>query len=153
VFHATPQRANWALVGLSAAIGAGRLGASFLLRVLGNRRTMLISTAVTVTGTMIAYTSRAFPAAVLGMVLIGLGLASIYPTALGVAGDRFPRQTGTVFGAIMAVSLVGGTAGPTLCGTLAATGLRNILWVPMVAAVAVATLTIAVTKERPEGAG
>jgi len=51
------------------------------------------------------------------------------------------------------VSLVGGTAGPTLCGTLAATGLRNILWVPMVAAVAVATLTIAVTKERPEGAG
>ncbi|HET7214865.1 MAG TPA: MFS transporter [Terriglobia bacterium] len=147
MFHSMPQRANWALVGLSAAIGAGRLGATFLLRVLGNRRTMLISTAVTVTGTMIAFTSRAFPTAVLGMVLIGLGLASIYPTALGVAGDRFPRQTGTVFGAIMAVSLVGGTAGPALCGALAATGLRNILWVPMIAAVAVATLTIAVTRE------
>lgn len=147
MFNATPQHANWALVGLSAAIGAGRLGATFLLRVLGDRRTMLISTAITVTGTMIAFTSRAFPTAVLGMVLIGLGLASIYPTALGVAGDRFPRQTGTVFGAIMAVSLVGGTAGPNLCGALAATGLRNILWVPMIAAVAVATLTIAVTRD------
>ena len=153
VFHSTPQRANLALVGLSAAIGAGRLGASFLLRVLGNRRTMLLSTAITVTGALVAYNSHEFSVVLLGMGMIGLGLASIYPTALGVAGDRFPRQTGTVFGAIMAVSLVGGTAGPSLCGTLAATGLRNILWVPIVAAVAVATLTIAGTRERPEVGG
>ncbi len=147
MFNATPQRAGWALVGLSAAIGAGRLGAAFLLRVLGSRKVMLLSAAVTVTGTMIEYTSRAFPTAVLGMGIIGLGLASIFPTALGIAGDRFPRQTGTVFGAIMAVSLVGGTAGPSICGSLAATGLRNILWVPMIAAAAVATLTILVTRE------
>ncbi len=151
VFRSTPQRANLALVGLSAAIGAGRLGAAFLLRVLGNRRTMLLSTAITVTGAMVAYNSREFSVALLGMGMIGLGLASIYPTALGVAGDCFPRQTGTVFGAIMAVSLVGGTAGPSLCGTLAATGLRNILWVPMIAAVAVATLTVLVTRKRPGG--
>jgi MFS transporter, FHS family, glucose/mannose:H+ symporter len=151
VFHSTPQRANWALVALSAAIGIGRLSAAFLLRHLGSRRTMLLSTAVAVTGAMVAYNSREFSVAVLGMGVIGLGLASIYPTALGVAGDRFPRQTGTVFGAIMAVSLVGGTAGPSLCGTLAAKGLRNILWVPMIAAAAVGTLTIVVTKEKPEG--
>jgi len=147
MFNATPERAGWALVGLSAAIGAGRLGATFLLRVLGNRRTMLLSAAVAVTGAMVAYNSREFSLAVLGMVVIGLGLASIYPTALGIAGDRFPRQTGTVFGAIMAVSLVGGTAGPSICGSLAATGLRNILWVPMIAAVAVASLTVLVTRE------
>ena len=149
VFHSGPERANWALVGLSAAIGAGRLGAAFLLRVLGSRRTMLLSAAVTVTGAMLAYNSREFAVAVLGMCVIGLGLSSIFPTALGVAGDRFPRQTGTVFGAIMAVSLVGGTAGPSICGSLAATGLRNILWVPMIAAVAVATFTILVTRESP----
>jgi FHS family glucose/mannose:H+ symporter-like MFS transporter len=153
VFHSTPERAGWALVGLSAAIGIGRLGAAIILRHLGSRRTMLLSTAITVTGAMIAYTSREFPMVVLGMVVIGLGLSSIYPTTLGVAGDRFPRQTGTVFGAITAVSLVGGTAGPSICGTLAATGLRNILWVPIIAAVAVAMLTIRVTKERLELAG
>ncbi len=151
VFHSGPERANWALAGLTAAIGAGRLGAAFLLSVLGSRRTMLLSAAITVTGAMLAFNSREFSVAVLGVSVIGLGLASIYPTALGVAGDRFPRQTGTVFGAIMAVSLVGGTAGPSICGTLAATGLRNILWVPMISALAVAALTIAVTKERPEG--
>ncbi|HEV2247983.1 MAG TPA: MFS transporter [Terriglobia bacterium] len=150
MFHSGPERANWALVGLSASIGAGRLGAAFLLRVLGNRRTILLSTAIAVTGAMVVYNSRAFTVAVLGMAIIGLGLAAIYPTALGVAGDCFPRQTGTVFGAIMAVSLVGGTAGPSICGSLASTGLRNILWVPMIAAVAVATLTIAVTKEKTE---
>jgi MFS family permease len=97
---------------------------------------------------MVAYISREFPVALLGMGMIGLGLASIYPTALGVAGDCHPRQTGTVVSAIMVVELVGGTAGPGLCGTLAATGLRNILWVPVIAAVAVATLTILVTRER-----
>ncbi|HEX5410488.1 MAG TPA: MFS transporter [Terriglobia bacterium] len=149
MFNSGPERANWALVGLSAAIGAGRLGAAFLLRVLGSRRTILISAAVAVTGAMVVYSSRAFAIAVLGMVIIGLGLAAIYPTALGVAGDRFPRQTGTVFGAIMAVSLVGGTAGPSICGSLAAAGLRNILWVPMVAAVAVASFTILATRESP----
>jgi MFS transporter, FHS family, glucose/mannose:H+ symporter len=152
VFHSGPGRANWALVGLSAAIGIGRLAAAFLLRVLGSRRTMLLSAAVTVTGTMIAFTSREFAVAVLGMGVVGLGLASIYPTGLGVAGDRFPRQTGTVFGAIMAVSLVGGTAGPSVCGALAATGLRNILWVPMISALAVAALTIAVTRPAADDA-
>ena len=150
MFHSGPERANWALVGLSAAIGAGRLGAAFLLRVLGNRRTILLSTAIAVTGAMVVYNSRAFTVAVLGMAIIDLGLAAIYPTALGVAGDCFPRQTGTVFGAIMAVSLVGGTAGPSICGSLASTGLRNILWVPMIAAVAVATFTILATRELPE---
>ncbi len=144
IFHATPGRANWALVGLSAAIGMGRLGAAFLLRTLGSRRMILISNAITVTGGMIAFTSREFALAVAGITLMGLGLAAIYPTALGVAGDRFPERTGTVFGAIMAVSLVGGTAGPGFCGALAATGLRNILWVPVICAVAVATLTIKV---------
>jgi FHS family glucose/mannose:H+ symporter-like MFS transporter len=144
VFNAAPGRANWALVGLSAAIGIGRLTASFLLRLLGSRRMILISTAITVTGAMIAFTSREFAGAVAGITLIGLGLAPIYPTGLGVAGDRFPERTGTVFGAIMAVSLVGGTAGPSICGTLAATGLRNILWVPVICAVAVATLAMKV---------
>jgi fucose permease len=96
---------------------------------------------------MVAYNRREFPVGLLGTGMIGQGLASIYPMALGVAGYCLPRQTGTVFGAIMAVSLVGGTAGPSICGSLAATGLRNILWVPMIAAVAVATLTILMTRE------
>ena len=147
VFHATPQRANWALVGLSAAIGIGRLLAAFLLRLLGSRKTMLLSTGITVTGAVVANTSREFPVAVLGITVIGLGLASIFPTALGVAGDRFPRRTGTVFGAIMAVALVGGTAGPSISSTLAAEGLRNILWIPVISAMAVATLTLVVTRQ------
>src|SRR5690242_10110846 len=70
MFHSGPESANWALVGLSAAIGAGRLGAAFLLRVLGSRRTILISAAVAVTGAMVVYSSRAFAVAVLGMVII-----------------------------------------------------------------------------------
>jgi FHS family glucose/mannose:H+ symporter-like MFS transporter len=146
VFHTTPEQANWALVALTAAIGIGRLVTAFLLRHLGSRKTMLLSTAMTIAGTMVAFASREFPVAVLGMGILGLGLAAIYPTALGVAGDRYPRSTGTVFGAIMAVSLIGGTAGPSIGGLLATKGLSRILWVPLISALAVAGLTLAVTK-------
>ncbi|MEJ2007924.1 MAG: MFS transporter [Acidobacteriota bacterium] len=152
VFHSTPQRANWALVALSAAIGIGRLLAAFLLRILGSRKTMLLSTGITIAGAAVAYTSGEFPVAVMGITLIGLGLASIFPTALGVAGDRFPRRTGTVFGAITAVALVGGTTGPRVSSTLAAEGLRNILWIPVISAVAVATLTLVATRPKSSDA-
>jgi fucose permease len=146
IFRTTPERATWALVALSAAIGIGRLATAFLLRYLGSRKTMLLSTAVTLAGTMLVFASREFQVAVLGMGMLGLGLAAIYPTALGVAGDRFPRSTGTVFGALITVSLIGGTAGPSLGGLLATRGLSHILWVPLISALAVAGLTLAVTR-------
>src|SRR5438128_834078 len=36
------------------------------------------------------------------------GFASIYPTTLGLAGSPFERHSGTVFGIIFAIALIGG---------------------------------------------
>jgi MFS transporter, FHS family, glucose/mannose:H+ symporter len=142
--HAPPRQANMALVALSAALGAGRLLAVLWLRCIGNRRTIWLSTTVVIAGSLVVMNANHFPGMVTGMLLIGLGLSAIFPTALGVASDLFPAETGTVFGAIIAVALVGGTAGPKLAGWAASYGLRHVLLIPVFAAVAVAALTAAV---------
>lgn len=84
---------------------------------------------------------------ILAMTVIGLGISAIYPTVLGIAGERFPGETGTAFGAIIALSLLGGTAGPLLGGYAIGHGARSLLWIPALSAIAVGIL-IAVTREK-----
>ncbi|HEX5481298.1 MAG TPA: MFS transporter [Terriglobia bacterium] len=142
----TPQRAALTLLGLSAALGVGRLLAILWLRWLGGRNVLLISAAVTVAGALVVRSQSHLAGMITGFAVIGLGMSAIYPTTLGIAGDRFPSKTGTVFGAIMAVSLIGGVAGPLLGGWAAGFGPLEVLWVPIVAGVGVAIFTVAVTK-------
>jgi fucose permease len=80
-----------------------------------------------------------------GFSVIGLGMSAIFPTALGLAGDRFPDKTGTVFGGIMAMALVGGALGPAAGGWLASSSSSRVLLVPLISGVAVAILTLIVS--------
>jgi fucose permease len=49
----------------------------------------------------------------------GLALAGIYPTVLGLAGNAFSRHSGTVFGILFTVALIGGMSLPWAAGQLA----------------------------------
>lgn len=79
---------------------------------------------------------------VVGIVVIGLGFSAIFPTALGLAADRFPGETGTVFGALITVAGVGGMVGPTAGAWLGGNGALRVLWIPVSAATAIAALTL-----------
>jgi MFS transporter, FHS family, glucose/mannose:H+ symporter len=144
--HASPNRANMALVALTAALGAGRLAALPLLRWLGSARTIWISTVVVAAGSILMRSANQVSGMIAAAIIIGLGLSTIFPTALGMAGDCFPQETGTVFGAIIAVALVGGTAGPEIAGQVASHGVRHILLIPICAAAGVALLTGVIAK-------
>jgi MFS transporter, FHS family, glucose/mannose:H+ symporter len=148
LLHLVPGRADLALLALSIALGAGRLLAAMWLKWIGNRNLLLLSTAVVFGGATIALTHHAFSGIIAGFAVIGFGLAAIYPTALGLAGDNFPHETGTVFGAVIAVGLVGGVAGPLAGGWTASVSPAYVLVIPLVAAVAVAILTLVVTGGR-----
>jgi MFS transporter, FHS family, glucose/mannose:H+ symporter len=141
----TPQRANLALVGLASALGAGRLWAVFLAKHLGSRTMLLASAAVAAAGTATVAFAPGFAGMVVGTIVMGLGMSAIFPTALAVTGDNFPRETGTVFGAVTAVALLGGAAGPKLGGVLAAYDPLQVLWIPLVAAAVIFALTPIVT--------
>ena len=139
------QRANLALVALSSSLGVGRLLAVLWLRWLGGRNTILVSAATAVAGASLVYGRFGLVSMLAGFVLLGLGMSAIFPTALGLAGDRF-RETGTVFGAIMTVALVGGTAGPTVGAWLAKGGPEKVLYLPIVAAVMIAALVLIIAR-------
>lgn len=148
LLHSSAQRAELVLLGLSAALGAGRLFAVLWLRWIGDRNTVLLSAAITIAGAITVLSSTTFFGVAMGFCVIGLGLSAIFPTILGMAGDRFPRETGTVFGAIITVGLVGGVAGPVLGSWAATFNPARVLVIPLVAATGVAVLTWIVSSRK-----
>lgn len=146
--HVMAQRADIALLALSIALGAGRLLAVLWLRWISSRNMILISATITAAGAIVVINSGSLGEMVAGFAVVGFGLSAIYPTALGLAGDRFPAQTGTVFGSIMTVSLIGGAAGPLVGGWAATADPRRVLAISIVAAAAVAVFTLAVSRRK-----
>jgi MFS transporter, FHS family, glucose/mannose:H+ symporter len=148
LLHLVARRADLALLGLSIALGVGRLLAAVWLRWLGSRKALLLSSAVTFAGAIAVLSEKTLIGIAAGFTIIGLGMSAIYPTALGLAGDRFPDKTGTVFGSVMTVGLVGGVAGPLIGGWLAPANPKEVLAVPLAAAVAVALLAVVVSSRK-----
>lgn len=147
VLHTTPARGSIALAALGAALGVGRLLAILWLRLLGNAGTIWLSSVLILSGVASAYGAKSLAGMIFSMAVIGFGIAGIYPTVLGIAGNSFSGETGTVFGAIIALGLIGGAAGPTVGGYAARYGMLHVLWIPAVSAIAVGML-IAVAKVR-----
>jgi fucose permease len=145
LLHQTAQRADWALVAVSVALAAGRLSAVAWLKWTSGRTVILASAAVTITGALVVWSHVSFNGMVTGFAVIGLGMSAIFPTALGLAGDHFPRETGTVFGAAMAVALAGGVVGPLAGGLLARSSPARVLAVPLIAATGISALTLVVS--------
>lgn len=141
LLHTSAQRAELVLLGLSASMGTGRLFAVLWLKWTSDRNTVLLSAGITAAGAITVLASITFLGVAAGFCVIGFGLSAIFPTILGMAGDRFPRETGTVFGAIITVGLIGGVAGPVLGSWAAAFNPARVLAVPLVAAGGVAVLT------------
>ena len=70
--------------------------------------------------------------AIPALILTGLGVASIFPTTIGLAGARFAQHSGTVIGILLGVALAGGMALPWALGQLgAAFGLRESMMLPL----------------------
>jgi MFS transporter, FHS family, glucose/mannose:H+ symporter len=63
--------------------------------------------------------SHSIASASISTVLLGLSTATIFPTALGIAGSRYASHSGTVFGILMTIALCGGMTMPWLLGRLA----------------------------------
>ena len=149
MLHLATARADLALVALSVALGTGRLLAALWLKWLGSRNMLLLSATITMAGAIVVLIARTFGGMVAGFALMGLGMSSIFPTTMGLVGDRFPNQTGTVFGAVMTLAVVGGASGPLVGGWAASSGPEIALTVPLVAGAAVMVLTLIVSSPKP----
>ena len=84
-------------------------------------------------GSILLLSCRGETRAMVGLFLIGFGLAAGFPVVLGAIGEIYSELTGTAFSIAFVVALLGGSALPYLTGLLADRfGLRaSLLTVPV----------------------
>jgi FHS family glucose/mannose:H+ symporter-like MFS transporter len=135
------------LAGYWGALMVGRIVASRIVGVLGNARLVLVSALLaTVAAAVVRFASSGVLAAA-GVPLVGLGFAAVYPTVLSVVGSLFPRFSGTAFGFVIAVGLVGGMLSPWAVGRVAQrSGIRQGLIVPVVSCAMIVVLQLIIMR-------
>jgi FHS family glucose/mannose:H+ symporter-like MFS transporter len=120
--------ASYLLAAYWGAIMIGRVISSRLvLRVKAS--TMILASSVgAAAGVVVLLAAQSELMAGVGIAIAGLSFASIYPVTLGFAGSQFEAYSGSVFGILFAIALVGGMTLPWSVGQLAqAHGLRAAL--------------------------
>ncbi len=146
---ASVRAASYALAGYWAAIMVTRIAVSRLLYRIRGATVVLASALWTAAAIALLIAGRSLPLAAPAVVLTGIGCAAIYPTVLGEAGSRFESYSGTVFGIIFAVALVGGMTLPWAVGQIsAAAGLRWGLALAVFNALMIFTLQVRIMRKQ-----
>ncbi|MFF7995384.1 MFS transporter [Kitasatospora xanthocidica] len=140
--HASSAVAATGYGAYAFAMAGGRIGGTWLSIRLGQTRLMLLGGLTAAAGMLVAALAPVAPLAIGGFVLVGLGLANLFPLAIARAGEAGGPQ-----GVALASSLgYGGMLiGPVVIGFLAdAAGLPLALTTVAVAATAAALLPLSV---------
>lgn len=144
-----PLIATVVLLGYWVLAIVGRLLSARLYAPLGKAGLVLVSALISVAGCLIllAAASRLLLLAS-GVWLTSLAFASIYPTTLAIAGDRYRRFAGTVFGFLFSVGALGNILFPWAVGHISqAAGVRLGMVVPLVGTVGVTICAVAMLRE------
>lgn len=137
--HMGVRAASYALAGYWAALMLARVVLSRVARHVPGPCLVLSCAAAAALGVGLLSAATGPAMAVPAFLLAGAALAGIFPTVLGIAAGEFPARTGTVFGILFTLSLLGGMSLPWLTGQIAAVhGLRPALFLVAVQFLAVA---------------
>ena len=135
------RTATLILAGYWAALMVGRLLVARMPKFVGKRQLVLGNGLGALVGAAILLTSRLEGMLVAGVLLIGLSYAGVFPTALAIAGDTYKKMTGTVFGLLFAIALMGGMSFPWAVGQISqGLGVRYGMVVPLAGAAGICAL-------------
>jgi len=112
------------------SITAGRFGIGLVANRLGNRWLIRLGILMAMVGAVLfAVPSLPAPVSLLGLVVMGLGCAPIYPSMMHETARRFPAHlTAQVIGRQVGFSYIGSAGVPAACGLLATyAGLISIM--------------------------
>ncbi|WP_138735022.1 MFS transporter [Modestobacter excelsi] len=140
--HAAPALAAAGYAGFSSAMAVGRLAGGRLVGALGERRLLVGGALVAAAGALTAVLTTSLPVALAGFVLVGLGLANVFPLAIARAG-----ALGGPSGVALAttVGYTGLLGGPPVIGFLAEhAGLPTALGTVALMAVLAAVLVLGI---------
>jgi FHS family glucose/mannose:H+ symporter-like MFS transporter len=102
--------ASTALFILSSFVGAltiARIVLSKILRIFNPLKVMSISFTIAIVGGFYLIYGHSYFHLITGMVAIGLGLAAGFPVILGYIGQLYKHLSGTAFGIVITIALIG----------------------------------------------
>ncbi len=91
------------------ALTIARIILSFILPKISNSKILLSSLCIAAIGFGFMIMAQSFIIAALGMVFIGIGVASTYPIILNIVRQEYMCLVGTAFGIAMTISIIGNT--------------------------------------------
>ncbi|MCK5699858.1 MAG: hypothetical protein KAI29_01835, partial [Cyclobacteriaceae bacterium] len=89
------------------AFTISRFSLRFILKKYSHVIVMYISTCIALLGGVIMIISYSISMVVTSLLITGIGLAAAFPVILGIIGDRFTKYSGTAFGIVLTIALVG----------------------------------------------
>jgi FHS family glucose/mannose:H+ symporter-like MFS transporter len=95
-----------------------RIALGSILRRTSHFKVLYVCLAIALAGSALLLTTRSVSLATVGVFLLGVGFAAMFPTVLGFIGDRYASLSGTAFSLAIAMALVGGMLLPYLAGIL-----------------------------------
>jgi fucose permease len=99
-----------ALMTLTFYVGmftVGRFVVGMILKVAASEKVLVVSVFLALLGGIFTLLAQSLTLYVVGLFCIAFGLTGGFPIVLGMIGDRFPKWTGTAFGVIFSIALVG----------------------------------------------
>jgi fucose permease len=113
-----------------------RLALGTVLKEASHFAVLYVCIAIGLVGSALLLTANSVVAAAIGVFLIGVGFAAMFPMVLGFIGDRYADLSGTAFSLAIAMALIGGMLLPYVAGILGGRlGMRQSLVIVPVALV------------------
>ena len=125
-----------------AAMALGRLATGVAVARLGNRGALLGAGLLTALGMSLALSTTRPALAVVGFLVVGLGVSGVAPLAYSAGGDLAPERAGAAVSVVTSFGYGGFLLGPVLVGGLAEVlGLRAALGVVALCGLAIFALS------------
>ncbi len=102
-----PGNAKYALSAYILALTLGRLSIGALLRNLRAYKVLAGGMVLTLVGILLLQFTQAYAFNMVGMFLIGAGVAAGFPLMLGYAGEMYSKLSGTAFSLVFVIALIG----------------------------------------------
>jgi FHS family glucose/mannose:H+ symporter-like MFS transporter len=141
----SPRTATLVLAAYWAALMMSRILAAQLLKICKKSQMVLVAALISAAGCTILLSARSLPMLFGGTAVIGLSYGPIFPTTLAIAGDRYSKMAGTVFGFLFSIALLGGMLFPWAAGQMSQrVSVHAGMIVPALGAAGIALSAIAV---------
>jgi len=119
-----------------AVFTLGRFSVGILLKKFTAKIILLASSLIALAGCNILTFATSEILTIISLALSGFGLAAAFPIVLGIVGDRFAQWSGTAFGIVLTIALLGNIFINYITGLVTeAFGIDNYAWMVIVSSV------------------